>query len=124
MNRKLGPWIVVAAFAGFFLVLFIVFKVLDTEVFRGDPELGGSASPIENAKTAQAHEVCRGAAVKQPGWESGRVLLDYTAWDIGFNRYLVKATLEKPDQPGRGKTYICKVSDDGGWTVQSLEFLN
>jgi hypothetical protein len=129
MPQKLGPWILVAAFGGFFLALFLVFKVLDTELFRGDPELGGSASPIRNEMTALAHARCAEAAAKSLGRDSVRSLPDYTAWDIGFNRYLVKAAVERPDQPGREKTYLCKVLSQGDsepaqWAVQSLEYLN
>lgn len=131
MPQKLGPWILVAAFGGFFLVLFIVFQILDTEFFRGDPELGGSASPIRNEKTALAHAHCAEAAARNQGQAAGeaRTLPDYTAWDIGFSRYLVKATLEDPSQPGRGKTYLCKILDQGEaapdeWAVQSIEYLN
>jgi hypothetical protein len=129
MPQKLGPWILVAAFGGFFLALFLVFKVLDTKFFRGDPELGGSASPIENEKTALAHAYCAAAAAKSLGEGGSRSLPGYTAWDIGFNRYLVKASLESPDRPGRGKTYLCKILDQGGsapgdWVVQSLEYLD
>lgn len=131
MPQKLGPWILVAAFGGFFLVLFVVFWVLDTELFRGDPELGGSASPISNAKTALAHARCAEAAAKSQGRaaDGARTLPDYTAWDIGFSRYLVKATLEDPKAPGRGKTYLCKILDQGEaapgeWAVQSIEYLN
>lgn len=131
MPQKIGPWILVAAFGGFFLILFVVFKVLDTEFFRGDPELGGSASPISNERTALAHVHCAEAAAKDQGKTAGEIrsLPDYTAWDIGFSRYLVKATLENPKEPGRGKTYLCKIlnqgdSASGEWVVQSIEYLN
>lgn len=129
MPQKLGPWILVGAVVGFFVALFVVFKVLDTEFFRGDPEQGGSASPVRNEKTVLAYTHCAAAAAKEPGQAGARTLPDYTAWDIGFDRYLVKATLENPGEPGRARTYICKIIDRGGavseqWVVESIEYLN
>jgi hypothetical protein len=131
MPKLTGPWIPIAAIGGFFLLLFVAFQVLNLEFFRGDPEQGGSATPIKNEKTALAHAYCTKSAIEglhlDP--ERARVLPEYTAWDIGFNRYLVKATVEDANGPGRGKTYLCKVLDQGGsgeenWALQSLEYLN
>jgi hypothetical protein len=131
MSNTRGLLIVAAAFGGFFLVLFIVFKVLNTEFFRGDPELGGSAQPIVNEKTALAFARCVERAAKdlRLAPDRSRPPAEYTAWDIGFDRYLVKATVEDGGTPPRGRTFLCKISDPGGaevagWEIQSLEFLN
>lgn len=129
--RKSGLLILAAAFGGFFLVLFIVFEVLDTEFFRGDPAQGGSASPIVNEKTELARSYCSKSVAQLLRVESAQLrgLPDYTAWDIGFDRYLVKASVDNPARPGQSKTYICKVLDQRdaspeNWVVQSVEFLD
>lgn len=131
MFRQSGFLILVAAFVGFFLVLFFVFKVLNTELFRGDPAQGGSASPVANEKTALAFSYCSESVAKLLRADVGAVgkLADYIAWDIGFDRYLIKAAVSNPTQPGRSKTYICKVAAQGdatpgSWVVQSVEFLD
>ena len=114
-SKLSGPMILVAAFGGFFLVLFLVFAVLDTEFFRGDPDRGGSQIAVKNAKTAAAHAHC----AKKAGAENAPDA-DYTAWDLGFDRYLVKAG------NGAVKAYVCHIVNPGGteeWRVQSIEFL-
>lgn len=116
MPKLPGPLILVAAFGGFFLVLLLVFQVLDTEFFRGDPDLGGSAVAVKNAKTLAAHRECAREARTEASPET-----DYTAWDLGFERYLVKVQAR-----GAAKPYLCRIANPGGaetWTVQSLEFL-
>lgn len=130
MPKLTGIWVPLAAFGGFFLVLLIVFKVLDTEFFRGDPDLGGSATPARNEKTALAHAFCAQTAIERLAWNQDRArsLPDYTAWDLGFDRYLVQAMVENSAEPGQGQTYLCKVLNQGGgsaagdWAVQSVEF--
>ena len=131
MQNKSGLLILASAFGGFFLILFIVYKVLDWEFFRGDPALGGSASPVVNEKTERARDFCYEsvARILQVGVAQVREQPDYTSWDIGFDRYLIKASVNDPVRPGKTKTYICKVqgrgdSDAEGWTVQSVEFLD
>lgn len=111
-------------------MLFIVFKVLDTEFFRGDPDQGGSASPVRNEKTALAHAHCSEAVselVARDGGEAG-ILPGYTAWDIGFDRYLVKAVVQTPGNAGKPRTFLCKVVEQADpppprWVVQSIDFL-
>lgn len=132
MPKLTGPWMPIAAIGGFFLLLFVVFQVLDLEFFRGDPDQGGSAIPVENEKTALAHAHCARAAIERLRLdpERARARSEYTAWDIGFHRYLVKAGVEEGQEPDRGKTYLCKIveQDDSGaeqrWIVQSLEYLD
>jgi hypothetical protein len=131
MPKLTGPWIPVAAFGGFFLVLFIVFRVLNTEYFRGDPDQGGSAIPVRNEKTVLAHAYCAKSVIQRLGMnpDRARALPEYTAWDIGFNRYLVKAAVEDPDRTGRGKAYLCRLAEQegsasGSWVVQSIEYLD
>ncbi|CAL1239045.1 hypothetical protein [Candidatus Methylocalor cossyra] len=125
MPKQPGPWMLVAAFGGFFLVLFVVFQVTDLEFFRGDPERGGSALPVRTPSTDQAHRECTRWVVEHLRLEAGRVhsLPDYTAWDLGFDRYLVKAELAGEDGvPAR--TYLCRVRLQGeAWAVESVEYL-
>ncbi len=120
-----GLWTVAAAFGGFFLILFLVFKILDTEFFRGDPDLGGSAHPVTNAQTDAAHRFCAERAGAKLGLGGGQAAIpaDYIAWDLGFSRYLVKASLIAPAPP---RTYLCKVlhRGDEDWSLQSLDFIN
>ena len=129
MLKLTGPVLLVAAFGGFFLALFIVFQVLDTEFFRGDPELGGSAIAIRNAKTDLAQAQCARAALRDAGMDAGNALAspDYTAWDLGFDRYLVKSQARAAGAPAQSKSYLCRILNPGGgeiWTVQSLEYLD
>jgi hypothetical protein len=126
-NKLTGPVLLIAAFGGFFLALFLVFQVLDTEFFRGDPDLGGSAQPVRNPKTDLAQTHCAEAAIQQAGLDAQqwRALPEYTAWDIGFDRFLVKGAARAAQAPA--KSYLCRVLNPGGgasWTVQSLEFLD
>lgn len=132
MFRKSGPMAILAAFIGFFLVLFLVFEVLDTEFFRGDPDRGGEATPTRNERTALAHAYCARDATRRLDLDEAgtRALPDYTAWDMGFDRYLVRARLERTDDPVRTRQYLCKIvfqagpgSGGGDWQVQSIDFV-
>lgn len=131
MGRRSGILVLIAAFGGGVLLLFFVFAVLNTEFFRGDPEQGGSANPVANEKTATAHSFCSESVAQILHLDVALVRSrpDYTAWDIGFGRYLVKAAVENPTEPQQSKTYICKVLDNRdaspeSWIVQSVEFLD
>jgi hypothetical protein len=124
MSKLSGPMLLVAAFGGFFLALFIVFLVLDTEFFRGDPDLGGSAIAAKTGKTDLAYQQCREEAAREARQElaKGTEPPDYTAWDLGFGRYLIKARLGQPSAPGR--TFLCRIAGRGdGWTVEGMEYL-
>lgn len=117
MPKLSGPLVLLAAFGGFFLALFLVFQVVDSEFFRGDPDLGGSAVAVKNAKTLEAHARCAEAA------HAAHPPADYTAWDLGFDRYLVKVGMGD----GAVRPYLCRALNPGGaeaWTVQSLEYLD
>lgn len=128
-NKLAGPVLLVAAFGGFFLALFLVFQVLDTEFFRGDPDLGGSAQAVHSSKTDAAQAHCAQAAVQQAGLDASQwtAAPEYTAWDIGFDRFLVKGAVRAASSPAQAKPYLCRALNPGGgdqWTVQSLEFLD
>ncbi len=128
MPKLSGPMMLVAALGGFFLVLFFVYWVLETEFFRGDPDLGGSAVAVKNGKTALAHERCARAVARDGRMDTGLpgAPADYTAWDLGFGRYLVKAQARASEAPERAKAYLCRVSNQGGaedWTIQGIEYL-
>ena len=126
MPETRGLLTVAAAFGGFFLVLFVVFKVLNSEFFRGDPELGGSARPVANAGTAAAEAHCRQRANELLHLPAGAADArpEVTAWDLGFGRYLVKSSAAAGG-PGAGRGYVCKILDEGArWTVQSIDFLD
>lgn len=126
--EKYSPLTLLAAFSGFFFVLLVTFKILDTEPFRGNVEQGGQASPVTNAMTERAHNFCalyiaRSQNRQTPGeFKSSK---DYLVWDLGFNRYLVKA-----QPPGIGPAYLCKIIYRGGdsaeaknWSLQSVDFV-
>jgi hypothetical protein len=122
----------VGAFGGFFLVLFFVFWALDTEFFRGDPEQGGQETPIRNEKTALAYAFCAQHVAKERRQETATApaVEDYTAWDLGFNRYLIKAPIEHTDRPASTGNYLCRIKWRGSdeqspdsWVVQSVEYV-
>lgn len=132
MFEKSGPILTLAAFVGFFLTLFLVFRVLETEFFRGDPDLGGEATPIRNAKTALAHSSCARYAAQRLNLDATKTLAlpEYTAWDLGFDRYLVKANVQRTDDPAWTQPYLCKIvfrgsqdQDAGNWLVQNIDFV-
>jgi hypothetical protein len=132
MFGKSGPLALLWAFGCFLLVLFFVFWVLDTEFFRGTPEQGGQATPLRSEKTALAHAFCAQQVAKErrQGSAAVRTSDDYTAWDLGFNRYLVKAKIERADAPTKTRNYLCKIIWQGGneqapesWVVQSIEYI-
>ncbi|MFN5745999.1 MAG: hypothetical protein ACK443_07935 [Methylococcaceae bacterium] len=130
MSKSIPFFHVVAGFAGFFLLLFLAYLILETEFFRGDPALGGQETPLRNALTDSAHEYCDKAVLgtlrlgTQP---SAAVAADYTAWDIGFSRYLVKGLVHVPNGT---RDYLCRINkkgDDPGakanWQLESLELI-
>lgn len=128
-NKLTGPVLLIAALGGFFVVLFLVFQVLDTEFFRGDPDLGGSAQAVRNPKTDLAQTHCAEAAIQQAGLDAQHWTAspEYTAWDTGFDRFLVKGAAHAVPPSSQVKPYLCRILNPGGgesWTVQSLEFLD
>jgi hypothetical protein len=130
MSKSIPFFHAVAGFAGFFLLLFLAYLILETEFFRGDPALGGQETPIRNALTESAHEYCDKAVwdTLRPGTQpSVAVAADYTAWDIGFGRYLVKSFVQVPNGT---KDYLCRINQKGNdpgakahWQIESLELI-
>lgn len=132
LRKPSGAVIVLGALGGFFLVLFLVSKVLDTEFFRGTPEQGGQATPIHDERAALAHAFCLQSVARQLGIQQTDTFASpqYTAWDLGFDRYLVRAQIERTDDPTGARRYLCKIVFRGGdendinnWVVQSIDFL-
>jgi hypothetical protein len=130
MYEKPGPLTLLWAFGGFFLVLFFVFWMLDTEYFRGNPDEGGQETPVRDDRAVHAHAFCARYITQQLRLDPlvSRSLPDYTVWDIGFNRYLVKAAIERADDPTQTRHYLCRILRRGGdpqtpesWTVQGVE---
>jgi hypothetical protein len=124
--EKLGPGTLIVAFGGFFLAVFIVFEVLNLEFFRGDPDLGGHATPIRDGNAALAHEQCARAVSGNLGLDpQAGGGSDYTAWDIGFGRYLVKAAVPSGGKGAAAGHYLCTVLRQADrWAVQSLEYVD
>jgi hypothetical protein len=130
--RKSGAIIVPVALGGFFLVLFLVSKVLDTAFFRGTPDQGGKATPIHDERAALAHGFCAQYVARRLNFNQAgtHALPQYTAWDLGFGRYLVRAEIERTDDPTGTRRYLCKIVLQGGdeydinnWVVQSIDLL-
>lgn len=123
-----GPLTRLWAFGG----LFFVFWVLDTEFFRSNPGQGGQETPIHNEKTALAQVFCEQQVLNERPLDATvtRYSKDSIAWDLGFNRYLVKAATERADDLPQPRPYLCKIVWQGGnahasdsWIVQSLEYI-
>lgn len=98
--EKPGALTLFWAFGGFFLVLFFVFWMLDTEFFRGNPRGGRSGDPGQMA--VHAHAFCAWCVTQRLRLDSlmSPSLPDCKVWDIGFDRYyLVKAAIERADDP-------------------------
>jgi len=130
--KKSGAMVVLVALGGFFLVLFLVSKVLDTEFFRGTPEQGGQATPIQGERAALAHTFCAQHVARQLNFGQTGTFASpqYTAWDLGFDRYLVRAQIERTNDPTGTRRYLCKIVFQGGdendinnWVVQSVDFV-
>lgn len=122
---------VLLAFGSFFVVVALVRWVINSEWYRGTAEQGGQATPVKNEQTALAHAFCAKQVAQRLKLDAATSSpsADYTAWDIGFNRYLVKARLDRTDQPQLPRHYLCRILYQGGqrdepgnWEVQSIGF--
>jgi hypothetical protein len=126
-----GAWVPLAAFGGFFTVLFVVFQVVDMEFFRGDPNAGGSATPIPNASVPQdASNLCMTSVAKELGVGSDiQTKTAFTTWDLGFGRLLIRGIVRGPGKAQPTRTFLCRLQhlgDDSGprYELQSLELVD
>ena len=110
-----------------------VMKIVNSELFTGDPAKGGDPVAISNEKTAMAYIQCNDHVSHSFGAGDATEFPTkrYKAWDIGFGRYLVRSefTLKKENGIYEPKTYVCEIrylggdkSDAKSWALMGLDY--
>ena len=95
-----------------------VMRIVHTQFFTGDPELGGQATAIRDDMTAMASIHCKTFIKQRLAEHASRTFPanDYKAWNIGFGRYLVQSSvdIETADGASRRQNTLCKIRYTGG----------
>lgn len=115
------------------VILPFVTKVTGTELFTGKSEQGGQNTAINDDRTAMAFIQCNNRLRESlDGSDSVDFSQqDYTAWNIGFGRYVVKSYFDETDPSGilLRKNYACEIVYVGGdelkadnWTLLGIDY--
>lgn len=121
-RRNLSILLAVLLIVGLYLmhnqaIMPLVMKAVHTPVFTGDPKLGGQSIAVRDDRTAMASIHCKTFIRQQIPLSRSTTFPknDYTAWDIGFGRYLIRSyvDIETPDGASQRKNFVCKLRFTG-----------
>ncbi|MEN8260241.1 MAG: hypothetical protein ABFS02_06595 [Pseudomonadota bacterium] len=110
-----------------------VMKIVNSELFTGDPARGGDAVAISNEKTAMAYIHCNNHVSHACGSPDATEFptKNHKVWDIGFGRYLVNSQFNLKNAGGiyQPNTYVCEIrylggddSDANSWALMGLDY--